>query len=494
MTSPPLTPGKFLPHIKPDVILKPWQPEGIRKLALMPSGLLCDDMGMGKSLQMLCVVAIDFKRGAAERVLCVAPVSLKGNWLQEIEDFTNFRAGVLQSSWNAERRRKFILDFPSSGLDFLIVNYEQVVAHVEELNAVGFDIVIADEAHMMKSPPPKVSDRTAAMQKLQAGRFFLLTGTPIEKDVNDLWQLLRRVNPTEWENYWRFRNRYVAFGGYKGKQVVGTKNPQELHERLSSVMVRRLAKDHLPLDEPTVVQEYVDFHPRQEPIYWKLVEENLLDIPADPTPMEVSNSLVRALRLKEVCVSPALVDPSYPDSSYKLDRCVELCEQIIDEGRPVIVFTQFRETLNLLARRLTKEGLDHRTLHGDIKPADRVPIVQAWGEDAKRGMPQALLCMYQVGGTGLNMVEANHVIRVDKLYAPSQNAQAVARAHRIGQTLPVVVHDIIVRGSYEHRIEQINAHKTRTSAEVVDGVFTPAQKRALILALRASAEEHRKKV
>lgn len=483
------TTRKKLDYIHDDIDYYPHQVEGVRELARMNNFLLADDMGLGKSLQALTVAAIDFQMGYASRILVVAPSSLKGNWQAEIEEHTHFKATVLDRL-DPARRSASIKDFMLSDGHVLIVNYEQVKPHLGELNAIDFDIIIYDEAHYIKNPK---SQRTKAVQKLVAKRHFLLTGSPMLGHVVDLWSLLYRIDPNM-EKYWHFCNRYAVYGGYKDKQIVGVKNRDELYERLQKVMVRRLKEDVLDLPDKQRIVIRLDLSPLQRKLYDELRDEMKLVAPSSSTadPMEIENALTKFLRLKQICGTPAALEfdeatgVSYPDESAKLDRAVEMIDEIVNEnGEHVVVFTQFRDVQRCLVDRLNKRNtpIPSVQLHGDIPTEQRVPIVKKWSEDK----PGVIVCMLQVAGVGLNMTAARRMIFLDKLFVPKLNEQAEDRIHRIGasSTQPVQIYELQMRRTIEQRVEQI----LKVKKELFDGVVeTSSFKKKLYAALMEDEE------
>lgn len=477
---------KKLDFIRDTVEYYPHQVEGVRQLARMNSFLLADEMGLGKSLQALSVVAIDFQMGYASRMLVVAPASLKGNWHEEIIEHTHFKSVVLDGT--PKKRSAIIEDFKDSDNHILIVNYEQVIPHLKELNEIGFDVVVYDEAHYIKNYKAK---RTKASQGLRAKRYFLLTGSPMLGHVNDLWSLLYRIDPSM-ENYWRFVNRYCVFGGFKDKQIVGVKNRDELYERLQSYMVRRLKSDVLDLPDKHYVTIKLDLSPLQRKLYDEVMEEMRVGSP-DPTaatPMEIENALTKFLRLKQICGTPSTLEfdedgIAYPDESAKLDRAVEMIQEIVQEGeRHVVVFTQFRGVLAAMQARLDKDKIPSYTLHGDVPSSERVPVVTAWKNDN----PAAMLAMLQVAGVGLNMTAARDAIFLDKLFVPKLNEQAEDRIHRIGadKTQPITIYNLMMRNTIESRVEQIIRTKNRLFDDVVE---TSDWKKKLYAALMSGEDD-----
>lgn len=467
-----------LDKIHDEVSFYPHQVEGVRQMSRMGSLLLADEMGLGKSLQALTATAVEFEQGRARKVLIVAPATLKWNWGAEIEQHTTFSYDVLDGT--PKKRLEQITRYAMSVTDILIVNYEQVVAHLEELNRIRFDIAIWDEAHYIKSRRAK---RTKAALRLQARRDLLLTGSPMLNQVDDLWALLHKIDPSEYPNYFVFTNRYAVFGGYKDKQVVGIKNHRELHERLASVMIRRRKADVLDLPEKQHVRVVLDLHPEQRKLYEQARDELRIDLPDDPDPMEIENVLTKLLRLKQITGTTACI-PGHPDHSSKLDRAVEMVEEIIDNGEHVVVFTQFRAVQAAMVARLTERSIGSFELHGDVPMADRVPTVKCW----EQAPPSALVAMLQVASVGLNMTAASKCIFLDKLYSPKMNEQAEDRLHRIGadQTRPIQIFELLCRGTIEYRIEQLLKRKREMFGAVVE---ESDWKRRLVAALAAGEDE-----
>lgn len=458
---------KSLSKIKDSVAYYPHQLDGIRDLARRGSFLLSDEMGLGKTLESITVAAIDFERGWAKKVLVVAPATLKWNWLDELAEFTHFTATVLNGT--PKQRAIQLNTFVDDETDFLIVNYEQVVAHLPMLNACNFDIVIFDEAHYLKSYK---SQRTKACVKLRAKRKFLLTGSPLLNQVNELWPLLHMIDPIAYPSYWKFVNRYAVFGGFKDKQIVGVKNKAELTTTVQKVMLRRLKKDVLDLPEKQRIVVKVDFHPAQLELYEQARDELKIDLPSTPDPMEMENALVKLLRLKQICGTTFAIDPSLGDHSLKLDRAMEIIEEVTTPagdypGEPIVVFTQFRGVQAAMMDRLARAKVPAFQLNGDTAMPDRQPTVAMWG---KSPQPAALVAMLQVAGVGLNMTAANKCIFLDKLWVPKLNEQAQDRLHRIGadKTKPVQIFEMMVKGSIENRVETILRRKTKLFDSVVE--------------------------
>jgi SNF2 family DNA or RNA helicase len=459
------------PYIKDEVEFYPHQVEGVRELVRRKSFILGDDMGLGKSLQALTVFAADVYRGWAETALVVCPVTLKGNWADEIEKFSGFPSITLEGTPN--QRIKQLIEFSAiAGPKILICNYEQVVAHQDTLDSFQFDVAIFDEAHYLKNHKAK---RTKACMDVYSRRSFMLTGTPMLNHVNELWTLLHRIGAYD-RGYWQFVNRYAVFGGYKDKQIVGVKNEKELTELLNRYMVRRLKKDVLDLPEVQIIERRIDLLPEQRKLYDEVFTDMKLTRAGSLEPDDIENALTKFLRLKEICGTTYKFTGE--DNSSKLDLAVADDIELLENGHKVVVFTQFRDMQACYAKRLADAvGAPIWQLHGDIPKPDRQPTVKEWSNTQEPGV---LVCMLQIAGIGLNMTAARHASFLDKLFVPGLNQQAIDRLHRIGasRTQPVQVREYLARGTIENRVNQILRTKAKIFGEIVES--DPDWKRKLV--------------
>lgn len=495
----------LMPYLYDTVNYYPHQIEGVRKLARMQNFLLADDMGLGKSLQALTVATIDVVRGWAEKIIVVAPVSLKGNWADEIEKFTTLPYTILGQEvqkavgrglpdrikkLGPPQRSRQLEEFRNAeGPRILVVNYEQVKPHLAELNQVKFDICIYDEAHYMKNYK---SARTKACIALEGNRHFMLTGTPMLNHVNELWPLLHKIDPEAYPRYWSFLNRYAVFGGFKDKAIVGVKNERELTENLQSVMLRRMKSEVLDLPEVQYIQRKVDLSSEQRKIYDDLIENMRVEMFGSDTeePSQIENALTKFLRLKQICGTTLPFNGK--DISSKLDLVIEDAVEVLtprheNPAPKLVIFTQFRDVLEATCDRLDKAfpEADIWELHGDIATHLRQGVVKEWSE---HDGPGVIVCNTNVAGVGLNMTAARNGFFIDKLFVPGLNQQAVDRLHRIGAstTQNIQITEYICRGTVENRVEQILRVKKKLFGSIVD---ESDFKRKLIQALMEDEED-----
>lgn len=460
---------KMLEKIYDDVEFYQHQIDGVRLMAKMSSVILADDMGLGKSLQALTTAAVDFERKWAKQVLIVCPSYLKWNWAAEIETYTAFTYTILHGT--PKRREQQLNDFST---DILVCGYEQLANDLAMIRRHSFDIAIFDEAHMIKE---RTSKRTKAVHSLAVPRVLLLTGSPVLNRPNELWSLLHRCDPIRFRSYWAFVHRYCVFGGWKNKQIVGTKNKVELRNILSEFMIRRLKENVLDLPEKSIIPIYVEMGDYQQKLYDQITKELAIDIPDSPDPMAIENALVKMLKQKQVAATPATIE-GYEDKSNKLDKAVEMAVEItkspiLDEngelvrvGEPLVIFTQFRGVMTAMQKRLDAEGIPLWQIHGDVPNEKRIDMINKW---SKSETPGVIMVMLQMA-TGMNLTAASKAIFLDKLYVPKLNEQAEDRLYRIGQVNRVQIFCLISKGTVEERIERILSKKRHLFKTLIEDV------------------------
>lgn len=464
------------PWLKDDVQFYEHQISGIRQMMRMRNFLLADDMGLGKSLQALTVAAGDITRGWVSKIIIIAPITLKGNWADELDKFTGIPHMILGQTVdpkNPERMRPLapvkreeqLKQFAAmEGPRVLITNYEQIDKHLKTLNWMGFDIAIFDEAHYLKNHRAK---RTKACHQLRANRYFMLTGTPMLNQVDELWGIMHLIDSVGYGSYFSFRNRYCVFGGFQDKQIIGVKNEKELQERLNHVMIRRLKSEVLDLPDVQKIVKKIDLSEGQRKLYDKVESELQIDIVGLDDPSEIENALTKLLRLKQICGTT--LPFSGVDDSAKLDVAIEDAMEIIGNGHRLVVFTQFRDVQEAFCQRLDKAMPDAPIweLNGSIPQHERQGVVRAWSNDPKPGV---IVCMLQIAGIGLNMTAARHAQFLDKLWVPGLNQQAIDRLHRIGasETQPVQILEYHMKGTVETRVEYILKTKSKLFGTIVN--------------------------
>lgn len=416
----------------------------LRELRL--GALLADDMGLGKTVQALC--ALD------GRSLVVAPTSLVHNWESEA---ARFRPGLSVSSYHGPGRR---LD-PDA--DLTITSYAILRLDSDVIGAESWDVVVLDEAQNIKNPESQVAQAAYALRS----RFRIaLTGTPIENRLDELWSQLHFLNRGLLGGRRDFRDRY-ARPVAEGDVDMGLR----LRERVRPFVLRRLKAEVAPeLPPRTEVVLRFDLSDEEREVY-RAVEAATVRPVVER--LQAGGSVIAALeallRLRQAACHSGLVPGQHATGSSKIDLLVERVEQAVEDGHKALVFSQWTSLLDRVEPHLAGAGISFERLDGATRA--RSEVVDRF--QSTQGAP-VLLVSLRAGGTGLNLTAADHIFLLDPWWNPAVEDQAADRAHRIGQTRPVVVHRLIATETVEERILELHARK-RALGEVALGSGTQAE-------------------
>ncbi len=444
--------------------LRDYQRHGLTWLADLTSlGLgacLADDMGLGKTVTLIALHLHRRERGATGPTLVVCPASLLGNWEAEIE---RFAPGVPVRRFHGTRR-------DLEGLDdgFLLTTYGTMRVDHGALAGVPWDLVVADEAQHVKNP---ASSTARALRAIPSAARVALTGTPVENELVELWAILDWATPGLLGSRNAFRKAW-AQPIESGRDPTKTRQFADL---VGPFLLRRRKAD--PGIAPELPVKTETDHPlsltrEQVVLYEAFVRDTMERIErADPGDDATRRGLVLALLtgLKQICNHPAqFLKQSgavrLAGRSEKLDLLDELVATAVAGDGAVLVFTQYVAMARLLEAHLAATGVPHQLLHGGTPVADRERMVAGFQDGA---VPVFLLSL-KAGGTGLNLTRADHVVHLDRWWNPAVEEQATDRAYRIGQTRPVQVHRMLMRGTVEERIAELLERK-RALADAVLG-------------------------
>ena len=422
-------------------------------------GILADDMGLGKTLQTLAHILTEKQTGQSRGLptLVIAPTSVVPNWRAEATRFTpDLRVLVL----NGPDRKKYFRSIPHA--DLVLTSFALLQRDIDKLATVPFHLVVLDEAQYIKNPRSKIAQ---AACKLDARNRLCLSGTPIENHLGELWSLMNFLVPgflgTEDAFNKRFRTPIEKDGDADRNAV--------LKARVAPLILRR-TKDQVAKELPpkTELVHLIELNSGQKDLYEtvratmnKRVREAIAARGIEQSQIVFLDAL---LKLRQICCHPALLPEDYSKDileSAKLDFLTELLAVLIEEGRRILLFSQFTTMLGLIEEHLIKEKIPYLKLTGASK--DRGKLV----EDFQSGKAPVFLISLKAGGTGLNLTAADTVIHYDPWWNPAAEAQATDRAYRIGQNNPVFVHKLLCQETVEERIHKLQQEKGKLAAGIL---------------------------
>jgi non-specific serine/threonine protein kinase len=459
----------LIPAVRPDcgfkAQLREYQEKGLNWLYYLHSfgfgACLADDMGLGKTIQLLAFLSLIKSRGGLPASLLVVPASLVSNWVEEIHRFfPTLNYFVAHPGMRQDNEVQDEDKVQPDRLDLVITTYA-MSSKYEWMGAYTWAYIILDEAQAIKNPG---TAQTINIKKLKAQNRILLTGTPIENRLSDLWSLFDFLNP----GLLGSRKEFTTFSRGLNNNPDGY---ARLRKLVTPFILRRLKTDKkviADLPDKVEMKTYAGLSKKQILLYHNLVRE-IEQIVFKSEGIERKGLILASLmKFKQLCnhADQYLGGGGYEEKdSGKFTRLREICETIYEKRERVLVFTQFREIAEPLSRFLTgvfnKEGL---ILHGSVPVPKRKDIIRQFqGSDY---VPYMVLSL-KAGGVGLNLTRANHVIHFDRWWNPAVENQATDRAFRIGQVKNVLVHKFLTRGTVEEKIDRMLEEKSGLSAEVI---------------------------
>ncbi|MFH2122896.1 MAG: DEAD/DEAH box helicase [Pseudomonadota bacterium] len=445
-----------LPGVK--ARLYPYQIEGAAFLAGTGRALLADDMGLGKTLQAIAAASWLREQEGVRRILIICPASLKQQWAREIERFTDLDSQVVQGP-AAERGVQYRREAA-----FFIINYELVLRDRTLLSeTLCPDLIIMDEAQRIKNWRTKI----AAAVKLIPSRYaFVLSGTPLENRLEDLYSLMQVVNPRILGPLWRYLVDFHITDG-RGK-VLGYRNLSLLRRRLAPVMLRRdrrLVRDQLP-DRIVQRLDVAMTAPQRELHDSAMAAAGRLATIARRRPLTPSeqNRLLAALQqARMACNAAGLVDKETPGSP-KLDELVDiLAEVCLQSGLKAVVFSQWERMTQMAEACMARIGLGCVRLHGGVPTAKRGALMDRFRDDDS----VQVFISTDAGGVGLNLQSGAVLVNLDVPWNPAVLEQRNARIHRLGQTRTVQIITMVAADSYEEQVFSLVQNKQNLFDNVV---------------------------
>jgi SNF2 family DNA or RNA helicase len=425
-------------EFEPTVALRQFQVDGVAWLLEHPKAILADDMGLGKTLQVLEGIRTQIYRGAIQNALVLCPRTLAFNWLSECEKWAPELVVASSVNWRESPESMWSL-VNDRRVHVAIIHYDQLRSIPKEvLSSTDVQLLVMDEAHRVRRSEAAI---TSAVRSIRAASTWALSGTPIERDAEDLATILSIIA----------REKYSASVASRGHDAVRSiAEPLLLRRRKSDVL-----SDLPPVDEQT---HYVDLSRQQRQAY-----DNAL-VGARSKPESKGHLLKMLGELLNICD----MDPATGSSS-KLEEIVAQLQKVSVLGEKAVVFSYKLKPLDQLEVLLTEAGVEWVRLDGQMDADERNDAVI---EFRTRASAVALLASSRVASEGLTLTEANHAFFVNRWWNPSNSDQARDRIVRIGQSRPVEIHYYICRNTVEERLEQILLSKRDLIDRVVDSLAT----------------------
>lgn len=447
--------------------LRPYQQRGLDWLAFLRrfglGACLADDMGLGKTIQLIALLLHERETNQTQRpTLLVAPVSLIGNWRREVARFAPCLRLLVHHGQNRLDAERFAAE--AQAHDLVLTTYSLLPRDEELLATVPWAGIVVDEAQNIKNP---TTLQAQAIRRLTADYRIAMTGTPVENHLGDLWSLFSFLNPGLLGSAEEFRRRYATpIERYRDPEATA-----RLRQQVGPLILRRLKSDPgIVADLPEKLENRVvtNLSLEQAALYEAVVQETLEKVTAVEGIQRHGAILAGLTRLKQICNHPAAVTPDATGSlhgrSGKLDRLVEMLEEVVAEGDRALLFTQFPRFGERIAAYLAQRlGCTVLTLDGSTPAPERERRIARF----QAGEAPLFLLSLKAGGVGLNLTAANHVFHIDRWWNPAVEEQATDRAHRIGQQRTVIVHKLVTAGTLEERIDTLLAQKRQLAADVI---------------------------
>ncbi len=455
-----------------DSVLRPYQTTGFRWLKTLEThgfgGLLADEMGLGKTIQMIAYLLTVPKSYTGRTNLVVCPTSLILNWGEEFKRFAPSLGVELIMGTAAERakQRENAMD-----ADIWVTSYDLLKRDIEEYEDLHFYSCILDEGQNIKNQSTLASK---SVKRIDCTVRFVMTGTPIENRLSELWNLFDFLMP----GYLFSHNAFVT---KLEKPIVKSGDStamEQLRRLVKPFILRRLKSDVLKeLPDKLEFHRRIPLAEKERMVYQAAARKALNSAVAASDKIQI---LALLTQLRQLCCDPGLCFENYDGETSKLDACMELCETAVESGHQILLFSQFTSMLERIRMRLDEREITNQTLTGAVSKEKRAQMVKAFQE----GGASVFLISLKAGGTGLNLTNADVVIHYDPWWNLSAQNQATDRAHRIGQKNCVQVYKLIAQGTLEEKIIELQEKKAAL-ADLLSGddMLEPLSKEELLALL-----------
>lgn len=438
--------------------LRPYQEEGFRWMARLANwgagACLADDMGLGKTIQAITMLLYRASEGPA---LVVCPASVLPNWANELYRF----APSLQVKQISNGSRAAVLK-TAGPFDIVLITYGVLQSEDKLLAGVNWNMVVLDEAHTIKNYQTKTSKAAMA---LQAGFKLILTGTPVQNHLAEIWNLFNFINPGLLGNLQHFNKQYATPVIYNAESSV----TKHLRKLISPFMLRRTKTavlDELP--EKTEIVKMVSLSPDEAAFYEAMrlsAVENIKKYSREKNSKHHLNTLTEIGKLRMAACNVRMIDPEVDIHSSKLAVFLEIVKELIDNNHRALVFSQYVRHLELVRQALDELCISYCYLDGSTPIPAREKVVQQF----QSGEGSLFLISLKAGGTGLNLTAADYVIHLDPWWNPAIEEQASDRAYRIGQTRPVTIYRLVAKHTIEEKIIALHHSKRDLADRLLEG-------------------------
>lgn len=431
--------------------LRPYQQEGYRWMKTLFcagfGGVLADDMGLGKTLQTISLILSIFEEKGDVKSLIVVPTSLIDNWISEFNRFAPALKCIAVTG-DVDIRNQVFKRW--NQYHVFISSYGLVLNDIEAYENRAFDVLVLDEAQRIKNHMSKTAKE---IRKIKAGNKFALTGTPIENNLLELWAIFNWLMPPLLKGFESFKSKYIST----------SENMEELRERIRPFILRRMKRDVLEdLPDKTETTIKIELTDMQKKLYLAYRQEALQLLEEED---QIFNVLSKLTRLRQICCHPGMFLDDYRESTGKLDVLMERINELREEGRRVLVFSQFTTMLDIIKKELENNNIEYKMLDGRTPQKNRGNLIR----DFDKGSATVFLISLKAGGTGLNLTSADTVIHCDPWWNPSVEEQASARVYRIGQKKCVQIINLIAKGTIEEKINDVKQQKR----ELIEKLIQP---------------------
>jgi superfamily II DNA or RNA helicase len=449
------TPSSFL-----RATLRPYQIDGVKWLIHLYlkglGGCLADDMGLGKTLQTLALLLYIKEQKPSLCSLIVLPASLVFNWEKEIKKFAPILTVNVHVGTKRQKDPKIIERF-----DIILTTYQTVLRDVELFEKIPFEYIILDESQQIKNRESKIFK---SLNELTSINKLSLSGTPIENSLSDLWSQMQFINPNLLGTFPFFRNEFI----YPVEKLNDEEKKSRLKKLVNPYLLRR-TKEQVAQDLPELTTSvfYAEMTPEQKQIYEReksAARNYLLDSYAENSPVYKLQVLKTLTKLRQLVNHPAMVMEEYKNQSGKFQDVIEHWEVIRKSGHKVLFFSSFVKHLELFRNYFEENNQSYSWISGQTSLKDRAKAIEDFEtyHDAR-----AFLISIKSGGSGLNLTAADYVFILDPWWNPFIEQQAIARAHRIGQTKKVMAIRFITSGSIEEKILMLQDKKSQLAADII---------------------------